>query len=177
MLETYNVLDKMVLAGKLSPGVVTLTGHDRDRNWDVKQSKNSDGGTSSLNGAPVGTFTASYYLVQDSASGVDEIAEWDEWQKLCDRLAPNASGMPPQRASVYHPDLARQYFTQVSVKKIYGLVHDGKGGAIGKVDFIEFRPPKPKKPHTAKEGATQPDQLAGWREIRAARRIEAAKPL
>ncbi len=167
MLESYDPLDKMILAGELSPGVVTLTGHDRDRNWDVKTSKNADGGMSSLNGTPIGTFTATYYMTED------EVADWNKWQKLCDRLAPNAAGIPPQRASVYHPDLARQFFTEVSVKKVYGLVHDGKGGRIGKVDFIEFRPPKPKKPRTAKEGQPQPDPFAVKRAQRDALLAEA----
>lgn len=175
MLEQYNPLDKMLLAGKLSPGVVTLTGHDRDRNWDVKQSKNADGGTSSLNGSAPGTFAASYYLVKDEASGVDEIAEWDDWQKLCDGLAPENSS-PAQRAPVYHPDLARQRYTEVSVKKVYGLVHDGKGGATGKVDFIEYRPAKPKKPRTAKEGFPKPDPLAAIRAQRDALLEEAKGP-
>lgn len=144
---------KMQVGDRMSPGVVTLSGHDRERNWDVKASKGSDGGTSSLNGAPVGGFTATFYLVRDYRDGVDEFEEWDQFQAYLDSLT---DGNKPKVVTVYHPDLARQKFTEVSIKKIYGIVYDSTGGGTAKVDFIEYRPPKPKKVKSPKDYPSDP---------------------
>lgn len=174
--DDADLFDKIILGSVQSPGVVTLTGHDRDRNWDVKAAKGADGATSSLNGSPVGGFSASFYLVRDYDQGLDEFAEWDEFQKYCDALAPDTGGKA-KVTPIYHPDLARQRYTEVSVKKVYGLMHDGKGGATGKIDFIEYRPAKPKKVSSAKKTAHPvPDPLAEIKAERDALLAEAQKP-
>ena len=50
----------VVLGSKLSPGQVTLSGHDRDEEWDVQKAKGQTGASSTHNGRPVGQFQASY---------------------------------------------------------------------------------------------------------------------
>ena len=54
---------------------------------------------------------------------------------------------------IYHPDLAALGITAVCRARIGQLEHDGKGGASVSVDWIEYRPPKPKKPSTPKGSA------------------------
>lgn len=137
----------IVFGGKRSPGQVTLLGHDRERNWDIAQASGQTGASSSLNGTPIGQFEATFYLVRDYADGTDEFTQWDEFQRILDE---STSGPEPKAYPIYHPDLARNHFTEVSVASVGGLVHDGKGGALVKVKFIEYRPPKPKPPSKAK---------------------------
>ncbi len=167
--ETGEDLDFLVLGNlHISPGLLTLSGHDRVQNWDVQAAKGQTGASSQLNGAPIGRFKASFYLAHDRLSNpeIDDFALWDEFQRLLEGLI---SGPTPVAVPIYHPDLARNHFTEVTVASIGGMVHDGKGGATVTVEFIEYRPPKPKaaagaKAKPAGKGggkAAKPDPNAG----------------
>lgn len=149
--DAPEMYDRIVLGQSLSPGVVKLSGHDRDKDWDVKKAKGQVGASSSLNGEPVGEFTATFTLVKDYETGVDEISEWDAFQRV---IESTVNGQRPVALPIYHPDLARNRFTEVSAKKIGGMVHDGKGGATVVVQFLEYRPPKPKPVTRATGGQT-----------------------
>src|SRR5690606_22508548 len=91
-----------------------------------------------------------------------------------------------QALPIYHPDLARNHFTEVSVASIGGMIHDGVGGAIVIVDFIEYKPPKPKPvvKAAAKPGASsaapigppKPDPNAAAKAELAALLEEARRP-
>ncbi len=149
--ELYRTL--LVNGDRRSPGVVTISGHDRENDWDVKKAKGQTGASSSLNGKPIGGFTTSFYLVNDVAEGDDQFEEWETFQRYLETLT---DGPQPKAVPVYHPDLARQKYTEASIKKIYGLTYDATGGGTAKVDWIEYKPPKPKP---AKK-ATFPDDPA-----------------
>jgi hypothetical protein len=126
----------IVLGTLRSPGVVTLSGHDRIKNWDVKKAKGQVGASSSLNGDDVGSFQASFYL----ADGYD-FEKWDEFQRLIESLT---NGPAPVALPIYHPDLARNHFTEVSNAGVGGMTYDGRGGRTVVVKFLEYKPPRPK---------------------------------
>ncbi len=138
--DVYSVI---VLGTVRSPGVVTLSGHDRNEDWDIKAAKGQTGASSSLNGRPVGQFTATFYLVSDEPdeSGANDFTRWDEFQRLIESCT---SGPKPIALPIYHPDLARNGFTEVTNGGVSGMKHDGKGGATVVVKFLEYKPPKPK---------------------------------
>lgn len=184
--EQAEDLDFLVLAQLYpSPGVVTLSGHDRVKNWDVQAAKGTTGASSQLNGDPIGRFKATFFLAHDRLDqpDIDDFALWDDFQRLLESLV---SGPTPQAVAIYHPDLARNKFTEVSVASIGGMVHDGRGGATVTVEFIEYRPPKPKavKGATAKASpkggaagtAARPDPNARAKAELAALVAEAKKP-
>jgi hypothetical protein len=155
MSSTYQFDEQfsaIVLGTTTSPGVVKLSGHDRVKNWDVQAAKGLTGASSKKNGDPIGTFQAEFYLVSDDTEEVDDFDRWDDFQRLLESIV---DGPTPSALPIYHPDLARNHFTEVSVKSIGGMIHDGKGGAIIQVQFLEYKPPKPKP--TAKATA-KPDQ-------------------
>jgi hypothetical protein len=143
------VVDKILLGNAVSPGRVTLRGHDRDATWDVKEASGQDGASSSYQGEPVGQFEAIFSLAFDPYEGVDELYEWDAFQRVIDGMT---AGPSPIALPIYHPDLARNRYTEVSRGMVGGMVRDGKGGATVTVKFIEYRPPKP-KPATNATGA------------------------
>lgn len=143
-------LDFLVLGITPSPGLLTLSGHDRVQSWDVQAAKGSTGASSKLNGAPIGRFKARFFLARDHFSdvtGFDDFSQWEEFQRELEAMV---SGPTPIAKPIYHPDLARNKFTEVTVESIGGMVHDGKGGAIVEVGFIEYKPPKPKPAAGAK---------------------------
>jgi len=139
---------KIILGTLLSPGIVTLSGHNRDESWDVQAAKGSEGATSVLNGKPVGTFQASFFLADQ-----DEEDDWVAFQTL---IESTTAGPKPVALPIYHPDLAANGYTEVCSAGVGGAVRDERGGVTIQVKFIEYRPPKPKPAAspTARGGGT-----------------------
>lgn len=142
----------IILGTRRSPGVVTLSGHDRNQNWDVQPAKGQDGETSQLNGRKLGEFQASFYLVADhDDEGTNDFVEWDSFRAL---IESTTSGTAPIALPIYHPDLCNNGFTEVVNAGIGGMIWDANGGATVQVKFREHRPPKPKAPAKAKAKTT-----------------------
>lgn len=178
--ELYDVI---TLGDRVSPGVVTLTGHDRNPDWDIKAAKGQTGASTSLNGQPIGMFQASFYLADD-----EEFQQWDEFQR---HIESTTNGPKPVALPVYHPDLARNKFTEVVNGGISGVIHDRMGGMTVQVKFIEYKPPKPRPPQKAASKASgntgktdangnhqpaKPDPNAGAKQELAGLLEEAKKP-
>jgi len=158
-------LSCIILGTTRSPGVVTLSGHDRAKAWEIKAAKGQTGASTSLNGDPVGEFDASFFLADDGDNG-DGPGDFDRWEEFQRLLESCVNGPKPTALPIYHPDLSRNHFTEVTVGKIGGMVHDGKGGATVKVHFLEYRPPKPKpaaKAQSKPYGQTEGDIGTGRR--------------
>lgn len=146
----------IVLGTMRSPGVVTLSGHDRPKDWDVQKAKGTTGASSNLNGDPIGQFQASFYLADDGADPGQptDFDLWEDFQRVIESMT---NGQTPAALPIYHPDLARNHITEVSNAGIMGMVHDGRGGATVVVKFIEYKPPKPKK---SKKASAKPGSKA-----------------
>ena len=142
---------KMVLGTKVSPGVLTLSGHNRELNWDVKQADGEEGESTLLKGKKAGEFQARFDMTDEE---YDE--DWPAFQRLIERTT---NGPSPEAIAVYHPALAANHFTEVVNNGIGGVVFDGKGGCFVLVKFREFLPPKPKPP--AAPAAAPSDPAAG----------------
>lgn len=140
-------LSCIILGTTRSPGVVKLSGHDRDKKWDVKEAKGATGASSALEGDPIGQFEATFTLAGDEVDGLTDFDEWEDFQRL---IESTTSGPTPVALPIYHPDLARNRFTEVVSGGVGGMVHDGQGGATIKVKFLEYKPPKPKPAVKAK---------------------------
>ena len=168
----------IVLGGESSPGVVTLSGHNRYPNWEIQKSRSADGGTTIRGGDPPGQFEARFDL-SDLDPGPDgDLARWDRFQKL---IESTTAGPRPFALPIYHPDLARNHYTEVSNGGVGGAIHSGKGKVTYIVKFIEYRPPKPKRTATAlpkpgAPGAEKPDPNAEAKRQYAALLEEAAAP-
>lgn len=148
--EQADDLDFIVLGNLYpSPGLVTLSGHDRYKNWDIQAAKGTTGASSQLNGDPIGQFTATFYLAHDrfNEDGTNDFDLWEDFQRLIESMT---AGPTPTALPIYHPALARNRFTEVSSGGISGMTYDGKGGATVSVKFIEYKPPKPKAAAGAK---------------------------
>jgi hypothetical protein len=68
---------------------------------------------------------------------------------------PATNGPTPIALPIYHPDLARNKFTEVVNGGVGGMRHDGKGGRLVQVTFQEHKPPKPKPSAKAKAKPAQ----------------------
>lgn len=155
--DAYNVIE---LAGRKSPGIVTLSGHDRNEKWDIKDADGSAGASTTYKGEQVAQFSASFYLVFDPTQNLDEFASWETFAALIRSSLP--AGGKPKALSIFHPDLAANDIKSVCKASIGGMAHDGKGGATVVVKFLEFRPPKKKSgtPTSSKTTTAKPDPNA-----------------
>ena len=150
--ELYNGIRLGGLGGLVSPGVVTLSGHDRVIGWDVKKGAGQSGATTTRTSEDPAEVTCSFYLADQ-----DDFDAWPEFLKLA---RSTVSGATPKALDIYHPDLAENDIKSVVLKKIGGVVHDGKGGQTRTLVFLEYRPPKPKggTPKGSKAAKVDPNQ-------------------
>lgn len=148
------LFDVLILAGdRVSPGRVRLNGHDRTKNWDIKNANGQTGASSTLNGDPLGEFEATFELVEDPYDGVDDFADWEVFSRWLHSLV---NGPTPIAVQVYHPDLATNNFTEVTVRSIGGVLRQDNGVGIVKVKFGEHKPPKPKPAKKTASKASSP---------------------
>jgi hypothetical protein len=176
-IENESLYDAILLAGKRSPGHLTLSGHDRNQKWDVKDADGSGGASTTYKGEQIAQFTAAFYLVFDPVLGIDEFAEWATFAALIRSTLPSKG--QPKALDIYHPDLAANDIKSVCQASIGGMTHDGRGGATVVVKFIEYRPPKKKggSPSGSKTAATtKVDPNADLKARVADLLVEAKKP-
>jgi hypothetical protein len=174
-IDNETLYDSILLANVRSPGFVTLSGHDRNEKWDVKDADGSGGASTTYKGEQIAQFTASFYLVKDPVLDLDEFDEWNTFAAIIRSSLPNKG--KPKALDIYHPDLAANDIKSVCHASIGGMVHDGKGGATVAVKFIEFRPAKKKggSPSGSKS-SPKPDPNADLKAQVAALLEEAKKP-
>lgn len=139
VIDNEDLYNAISLGGKTSPGKVTLSGHNRKTEWDVKSGPSLNGATTTIKARPPIEFSASFYLVKDVAQGTDDFAAWDAFEPI---IKSTIAGKTPKAVDIYHPDLARNDIKSVCEAEIGGFIYDGKGGATVTVKFQEYRPPK-----------------------------------
>jgi hypothetical protein len=131
--ELYNSLE---LGGKFSPGVVTISGHNRKIEWDVKNGSGQSGASTTLKSIPPVEISCAFFM----ATG-EQFALWPEWR---DHVNSTISGKTPKAMDAYHPDLAANGITSLVLSEFGGVVHDKKGGQTITIKFQEYKAPKPK---------------------------------
>lgn len=175
-IDNEELFDAIRLAGVRSPGLVTLSGHDRNEKWDVKDADGAGGASTTYKGEQIAQFSASFYLVKDPVLDLNEFAEWELFAAHIRSSLPNKG--KPKALDIYHPDLAANDIKSVCKASLGGMTHDGKGGATVVVKFIEFRPSVKKggTPAGSKTTAKPPDPNADLKAQIDALLIEAQKP-
>lgn len=136
-IEFDEVYDRIVLGGIRSPGFVTITGHQRKINWDVKAAKGLAGASTTLKDIPPIEFTCEFYLA--------DAEDYEQWPEFLELINSTVAGPTPKALDIYHPDLVEQGIKSVVKASTEGTKHDGKGGAIKVVKFQEYFPPKKAK--------------------------------
>lgn len=156
------LFESIVVAGQASPGVVTVE-FERAIGWDVKKGKGQKGATITRTGEGPAEITCTFLLVRDDAEGVDDVAEWPEFEAL---LRSSISGATPKPLDFYYPDTIEQDITSIVLKSIGSPKRDGKGGETRVVKLLEYRPPEDQggtaagsraKPAPKKPSAPDPD--------------------
>lgn len=139
VFDNEPLYNSIVLNGKVSPGVVKLSGHDRKSEWDIHGGPFLQGAWMVLKWTPPIEFTCSFYLVKDPGLGVDDFAAWDAFVPV---IKATVQGRTPKAVPIYHPDLAANEITSVVKATIGGMTYDEHGGGLISVKFQEYKPPK-----------------------------------
>jgi hypothetical protein len=158
-IDNRDLFDVITLAGVRSPGVVTISGHDRKIGWDVKKAPGQSGASTTRTSEDPVEFTCSFYLVKDDTQGIDDIAAWPAFLSL---IKSTVSGATPKALDIYHPDLVTNRIVSIVLSSFGGVVHDGKGGQTIAVKLQEYRPPKAAAgtPLGSKSKGPDPNQAA-----------------
>jgi hypothetical protein len=150
--------DKIILAGKESPGRAKLNFPTRDEGWEKQESKGEEGGETVPNGPKLIDFEVELYLWKERMRGIDHFARWEAWKPLL--LKPVAKGA--RRAlDIYHPQLDGLGITSVVVGTWTEPQPDGKGGGTVKLKFIQYKPSKPKSTKKPSGSVAGPAALGG----------------
>ncbi len=138
-----DTLDYIVLGTLRSPGTCKIIGADRTPKWDIKDAAGQVGASSSFKGMPLGEFEIEFFLADDGADpeGETDFDLWEIFQRLCESTI---NGPTPVALPIFHPDLARNRYTEVVLRSMGGAIYDNKGGRMHKVRFGEHKPPKSK---------------------------------
>ena len=139
------LFDFMVLGEAVSPGKLTLSGHDQQLNWETVKAKGETGASSTYNGEDIVIFQASYYMASP-----EEQLLWPAYRRVIESTVQDGE---PKALPCYHPDLAEQRIGAVCNAGIGGAIRDSQGGVTITVKFIGHKPPKPKPAATATEKA------------------------
>ena len=150
------LFNSILLNGVISPGKVTLSGHESKIAWDVKTGPALIGASVTFKGAPPVEFSASFYLVKDVTQGIDDFQAWPAFQAIIDSTI---QANKPKALPIYHPDLVSNGILSVVKASVGGMMYDGKGGANIDVKFQVYKAPK-FVPLTLKGSGTDPDPNA-----------------
>jgi hypothetical protein len=160
VLDNEDLYNSIVLDGLVSPGKVTLSGHDRKIKWDIQISPYAQGARMRLIGIPPVEFSASFFLLRDVGQGIDD---YKMWPAFLAKINSTVVGRTPKALTISHPDLAANDILSVVKAQVGGATYDGKGGMIVVVKFQEYKPmvvkggiPVPKPvvdPHAATNAA------------------------
>ncbi len=160
--ENAEALFAIVLGTTRSPGKVTITGHDRPKNWQNEKAKGTTGSSSTLNGDDITPFQCSFYLAGDgTGTDFEQSNDFDNWEKFQKLIESTTNGTKPIALPIFHPALARQRITEVVNAGVGGMTYDDMGGCTVVVKFQEYKPPKPKKPAKPTAGKTRGGSRGG----------------
>ncbi len=134
--DDEDLYECIFLGGFRSPGQVkSITGHDREIDWDIKVGAGQTGATTTLKAEKPAEITVTLYLA--------DVEEFNLWPAFRDLVESTVKGTG-KALDIYHPDLASNDIKSVVMKSIGGVVHDGKGGQTIAIKLLEYKPPKPK---------------------------------
>lgn len=156
-LDNEDLYDAITLGGVRSPGVVTLSGHDRKIGWDIKKGPGQSGASITRTSEDPVEFTASFFLATRE--------QIQAWPAFLDLIKSTVAGTTPKALDIYHPDLASNDIKSVVLSTIVGVKHRGNGGQDVDIKFLEYRPaknrggsPNGSKTRTTKQKAPDPNQ-------------------
>lgn len=153
-LDSPELYDAIVLAGRRSPGRARLTVAKRSYGWDEQKAKGNDGAETVKNGSSLVKFSCELFLWNDGER--DCFAEWEAWKGVLDTTVDPKS---PKALDVYHPELDELGVRSVVVQSRGALHPDGKGGATVTIDFLEYAPAR--KAPGGKPGGSKSSTFGG----------------
>lgn len=127
-------IDYILLAGKKSPGLATVTLADSPRRWDERNGYGLSGATVVYRGAGLSHFSVTLRLFT-----VQDWADWRAWKSLTDKPP---LGKRPRSLDIWHPLLEDLEIKSAVVENVLQPDQTGDGEWTIEIKFIQFRQPK-----------------------------------
>src|SRR5215471_2245364 len=89
-IDNEDLYDVITLENSRSPGRVTLSGHDRNQRFDIKEAMGHGGGTTTYKGDSVAQFQCEFFLTKDPVAKIDDYAAWETFARLIRTSLPKA---------------------------------------------------------------------------------------
>lgn len=131
------VQDFIILNGRRSPGVCTVTGAGSPRKWDKPTSFGYSGASLTYTGDDVSEFDV---IVQ-----IWEHFHWAQWNAFARELEKRSTGLGAKCLHIVHPVLYRAplRISQVVVRDVSGFDQVKPGLWACRIEFTEWRDPVP----------------------------------
>jgi len=144
--------DFIVLGGKVSPGLATVTGAGSPRTWDKQKGWGFSGASLIYTGDDLSDF--------DVVIELWELSHWAQWASFARLLEKSPTGVRPKALEIVHPLLNRApiKITQVVIRDVTQFEQVRPGRWAARVMFTAFRAPKPAlgKPNGTIPNASNP---------------------
>jgi hypothetical protein len=144
--DNPDVIDRVKLAGKWSPGFVKFSGHELAAVWDVKKGNGIKGASMTLKEIPPIEFSATFSLPT-----AEDAAEWNAFRDL---IKSTIASSQTKALDIEHPDINELDIASVVMRSLGGRARDGQGGQTITVKFQVYAPPQKKggSPSGSKSG-------------------------
>lgn len=153
--------DQPIIGGRKWFGVAKVEGCERATELQKNKGKGSDGATVNMLGDDLAEPSITFIMWDgwdEAGHAVNYFASWEDYKAI---FAPPKDRKNPVALTIEHPKFQLAGIKAVLVKKVGDLVTDASTG-IGsvKVDFMEYRKPKPSlgTPKTAADAKGGPGQ-------------------
>ena len=147
------LMDKIVVAGRKSPGLCNVNGGSSPRKWDERNGYGLSGATIVFTGLGVAEFVTRLWLWEDA-----HFEEWGGWKAL---VAPPPQGQRPKIVDVYHPLLQEVDILAAGVVDRTQLTPEGETGLwYVEIKWKTYRKPLPQIGAPAGSKTTQYQKTA-----------------
>lgn len=128
-------IDYVVLSGRRSPGIATLSNASSPREWDERKGPQLSGAALVFKGIGVAKFTLELRLYTD--------AHWQEWRAWSPIVQRPPRGERANAMDIWHPILEDLGIRSVVVEDVAQPMQTADGEWTIEIKFIEYRAPQP----------------------------------
>jgi hypothetical protein len=124
-------VDKLLLAGRMSPGICEIDGASSPREWEEIKGYGWSGGILKFLGVRLSHFTVRFHLYDER--------DWEDWAVFRPLLFKPPIGKRPRALDVWHPQLVQVGISSVQVEDLLAPVQSDDGVWTIEVKLVETR--------------------------------------
>jgi hypothetical protein len=144
-------VDKVIMAGRITPGIAEITGADSPRKWDESSGPGLSGALLLYRGNALSHFSINLYLYT--------VEDWNDWAAFRPFVLKKPLGKVPRAFDVSHPQLAEVGIHSCVIENVHAPEQTDNGVWIIQIPCIEFRKLKAEQGKPDGSAATPADPV------------------